>query len=76
VVDERKREPYYLVGDEDCGVGLNCSTCDTGGAPIAWYDGYGLGNPYPEAEVPTAHTVAELVALGDRHVRDIHGGSS
>jgi hypothetical protein len=61
-------QPYYLVGDEDCGVGLHCSTCDTGGRPIAWYDGYGVGNPYDETVVPTAHTVAQLVELGQLHV--------
>lgn len=67
-------EPYHLVGDEDCGVGLHCSTCDTGGAPVVWYAGYRVSNSYPEAEVPTADTVAELVILGDRHVRNLHGG--
>jgi len=65
-------DPYYLVGDEDCGVGLQCATCNTGGAPVVWYAGYGVGNPYPEAKVPTARTIAELVALGDAHVR-AHG---
>jgi hypothetical protein len=64
-----RTEPYWLVGDEDCGVGLHCATCYTGGAPIAWYDGYGLPNPYPLREVPTAHTIGALLALGDEHVR-------
>ena len=26
-----------LVGDEDCGVGIDCRICDRGGAPIAYY---------------------------------------
>jgi len=67
--------PCHLVGDEECGVGLHCSSCDTGGAPVVWYDGYGVANPYPETDVPTAHTLAELLALGDHHVRDVHGGA-
>jgi hypothetical protein len=62
-----------LVGDEDCGVGVNCRSCDTGGAPVVWYAGYGLDNPYPEAEVPTANTIGELVDLGLQHVRTLHG---
>jgi hypothetical protein len=65
-------EILRLVGDEDCGVGVNCMQCDTGGRPVIWYDGYSVENPYDEAEVPTAHTIRELVALGDKHVRDVH----
>jgi hypothetical protein len=65
-------EVLALVGDEDCGVGVNCRLCDTGGRPVAWYDGYGVANPYPDGEVPTAHTITELVALGNGHLRDVH----
>src|SRR5881396_1555535 len=66
-VDEHCR----LSGDEDCGVGVECRTCDTGGQPIAYYEGISP-NPYPEAETPTARGFFDLYLLATRHVRDHH----
>jgi hypothetical protein len=55
-------ELFRLVGDEDCGVGINCRVCDLGGAPIAYYDG-GLGQPYPTAQAPDVVPVDTIEAL-------------
>lgn len=55
-----------LVGDEDCGVGINCRVCDRGGAPIAYYT-----SPddlaYQGTDVERVHTIAALVEAGQRH---------
>lgn len=70
-VDEHCR----LQGDEDCGVGVQCRTCDTGGQPIAWYNRY-EDNPYPEVETPTAKGIFELYLLANKHVREHHASSA
>ncbi|HEY3259972.1 MAG TPA: hypothetical protein VGJ95_06825 [Pseudonocardiaceae bacterium] len=65
-------EILSLRGDEECGVDMVCRLCDTGGRPVVYYVGYGVPNPYPVAEVPSASTITELVALGEQHIRDVH----
>ena len=64
-----------LVGDEDCGVGIECRTCDLGGQPIAYHPGLDV-NPYPEAEVPTATGIFHLYLLANKHVRDHHAAGA
>jgi len=57
---------YYLVGDEDGGVGLYCRTCDHGGRPLAYYiSGYPDGHPDPA--VPSTRSVDELLSHRIRH---------
>jgi hypothetical protein len=68
VVDEHCR----LVGDEDCGVGVACGTCDLGGQPIAYYHPGISENPYPEVETPTATGIFHLYLLAAKHVREHH----
>ena len=65
-------DEMYLVGDEDCGVGIRCRVCDEhnwqGGQPLAY--GFGITvNPYPEDETPTVGTLADVVAFAERHAK-------
>lgn len=65
---------FWLVGDEDCGVGINCRVCDRGGAPVAYYAG--ISQPYPTAAAPDVvptDTVAGLFATAVSHAREVHG---
>ena len=59
-------ESFRLVGDEDCGVGLNCGRCDRGGLPIAYYS-YPGDPTYHGTDVERVHTIAALLAAGERH---------
>jgi hypothetical protein len=52
---------FRLVGDEDCGVGIDCKVCDRGGAPIAYYGG--LCQPYPTELAPDVIPVDTIEAL-------------
>lgn len=67
-----------LSGNEDCGVDVQCGTCDRGGEPVAWYAGPArfdpplYPNPYDETRVPTARTIYQLYALAYQHVRETH----
>jgi len=54
-------ELFRLVGDEDCGVGIDCRACDRGGAPIAYYAG--LDQPYPTDAAPDVIPVDTIDAL-------------
>lgn len=61
-------ELFRLVGDEDCGVGINCRICDRGGAPIAYYAG--LDQPYPTelaSDVVPVDTIAALISAAEKH---------
>jgi hypothetical protein len=60
---------FYLLGDEDGGVGLYCRTCAHAGRPVA-YDDHG-GVPYGLVEggpdVDDASTIAELLQAAVDH---------
>lgn len=56
----------YLLGDEDCGVGLHCSTCWDGGRPLAYYES-NPGTTYPDRVVPTFHEMDGLMAAATEH---------
>jgi hypothetical protein len=53
---------YYLMGDEDGGVGLQCRDCDTGGRPVMYY-----GYTYPDPTMPITLSIDELFAARTRH---------
>jgi len=57
-----------LMGDEDGGVGINCRTCDRGGAPIAYYEPY-PGGPasYVGTDVVIVDSIEDLIAAGRAH---------
>jgi hypothetical protein len=61
VVDEH----CHLVGDEDCGVGVACRTCDLGGQPIAYHPGISE-NPYPESSICTCWQLSTCVSTTGR----------
>ena len=73
VIAEAKRydEVMRLVGDEDCGVGLDCRLCDRGGAPIAYYVGID-DRAYEGTDVVIVHTVTALIDVGQRHLWERH----
>jgi len=48
---------FRLVGDEDCGVGIDCQVCDRGGVPIAYYTWPG-NHVYENTDVKVVHTIA------------------
>lgn len=63
---------YRLVGDEDCGVGLECRDCWDGGRPIAYYAG-GVKSPYADdPAVADLATVPSLLAVMVRHEYQVH----
>lgn len=70
-------EQIRLVGDEDCGVGLQCDAaeCWNGGLPIAYLRPYaGYPDVYPASEVVTVGAIADLLAVGRKHLDERHGG--
>jgi hypothetical protein len=56
-----------LVGDEDCGVGLECNDHWDGGRPLAY-----LGNVYPDPLVVNVADVPALLAEARRHLDEHH----
>lgn len=62
---------FWLAGDEDTGVGLNCRDCDRGGAPVAYL--VGISSGYPEgSDVVNVKTIAALLDEGVRHLAAKH----
>ena len=53
---------YYLLGDEDAGVGLHCRDCDTGGRPVMYY-----GYSYPDPTMPLTLSIDEFLAARSQH---------
>lgn len=53
---------YYLLGDEDAGVGLFCRDCDTGGIPVIYY-----GGVHPDPAIPVTESIDEFFAARSRH---------
>ena len=53
---------YYLLGDEDAGVGLHCMDCDTGWIPVIYY-----GDTHPNPAVPVTDSIDEFVSARGRH---------
>lgn len=64
-------EAYWLSGDEDTGVGLQCRLCDRGGLPVAYY--LGISSPYGDrCDVVSVDTIAALLDAGRQHLTDVH----
>jgi hypothetical protein len=64
-------EAYWLSGDEDTGVGLQCRLCDRGGLPVAYY--CGISTAYEDrADVASVNTIAALLDAGRRHLAEQH----
>lgn len=60
---------FRLVGDEDCGVGIDCQVCDRGGAPVAYYTWPG-NHVYENTDVKVVHTISALFAAARGHMLD------
>ena len=58
-----------LMGDEDGGVLLSCRECGYRGKPLAYL---GIGGFPHDCNVVHAQSVAELLAVGERHVIEMH----
>ncbi len=56
---------YRLVGDENCGVGIECLDCPDGGRPLGYYDS-GLG-PSSDPQVVNVDTIPALLAVAMGH---------
>lgn len=62
----------YLMGDEGCGIGLQCRQCDRGGLPIAYYM-YPEDRTYAAADdVRVVHAIYDLISEGLTHVSANH----
>lgn len=62
---------FYLLGDEDGDVGLQCRECDRGGLPVVHYSGAG-SNPYPKTDVVFVMRIGRLLDAGLAHIREKH----
>lgn len=72
-IDLQGFDRIRLVGDEDCGVGLECRDCWDGGRPLAYL------RPNPEdtaytndAKVTLVDTAALLLVVGRAHLDQHH----
>lgn len=63
---------YRLVGDEDCGVSVECAEHWAGGRPIIYYDSPKSCNPYPNGGVAFVHTISRLLEEIDKHEKKFH----
>ena len=69
-VDLSGFERIRLVGDEDCGVGLECLDCWDGGRPLAYLPG--IGAYYDDLLVAVVDNVPDLLTAGRRHLDEKH----
>lgn len=70
-VDLGTLDRMRLVGDEDCGVGLDCLDCDLGGQPIAYYEG--ISPAYRDVtEVAQVDSIVGLVLAAVTHRTTVH----
>lgn len=68
-------ERYRLIGDEDCGVGIECNDCFDGGRPLAYYEGvaaYYVDDP----KVANVSTITDLLLAAVNHERNAHGAEN
>ena len=64
---------FYLVGDEDTGVGIRCRDCDDGGRFLAYYDDGATRSPYADdPAVEDVSTISGLLEMAFRHRREMH----
>jgi hypothetical protein len=73
VESERYDETLRLVGDEDCGVSVDCKLCDRRGLPIAYLLTYDGDTTYAgNADVQRVHTITALIDAGQQHLWQLH----
>ena len=59
---------FYLVGDEDGGVGMMCRECDRRGLPIIQYEISPAYEPYKGTDVIVVHSVSDMFAPATKHI--------
>lgn len=64
---------YRLTGDEDCGVGIECSDHFDGGRPLAYYGGWPKPPYADDPAVQNVSTVPGLLAAALVHEHEMHG---
>lgn len=64
-------EHFTLMGDEDCGVELNCRTCKRDGMPISYYACYDT-KAYEGTDVIIVKTINALLIAGRTHIARKH----
>jgi hypothetical protein len=62
---------FTMSGDEDCGVGLHCRECETGGLPIAYYLGIDKSS-YKGTEIIVVESINALLIAGRTHIARFH----
>jgi hypothetical protein len=70
-VDTSWLRRYRLIGDENCGVGIECRDHFDGGRPLAYYDSSGEQSPDPA--VQNVATIPGLIAAAEVHEHEMHG---
>lgn len=61
-------DAFYLMGDEDTGVGLNCRICDRGGLPVVYYTSSDDDKTYAKTDVVVVHTIIAMISGGMEHL--------
>lgn len=69
--EERQRMPsldaeYYMAGDEDGGVALQCKVCDREGLPVAYLTTRG-DRSWQGTDVIVAYSIDELLRSASMH---------
>lgn len=59
---------FYLMGDEDGDVSLQCRVCDTGGLPAVFYTDDTKSNPYKGTDTVIVHLISEMMTAGAKHI--------
>lgn len=65
---------YFLAGDEEGGVGLECRDHLGGGQPLAYYRSYPGPPVYPGTQVVHVDSIPGLLAVAADHETHAHGG--
>jgi len=60
-------DDLYLMGDEDCGVGVNCKFCDRGGLPVIYYS-FPEDKTYSATDVVIVNSITGFISAMKKHV--------
>lgn len=65
-------QQYYMMGDEDAGVGLHCKVCDRwrGGQPVAYLTARG-DRSYEGTDVMIVYSIAGLLRSASIHTHPV-----
>jgi hypothetical protein len=63
---------YRLIGDEDCGVGIECRDHFDGGRPLAHYSTDDVRDYVDDPAVQNVSTIPGLIAAAEVHEHEMH----